>query len=163
MTKLCLIVAIGENGAIGKDGTLPWHIPEDLRYFKAVTTGHCCVMGRKTWESLPPGGLPGRPCYVLSSTDPGGQAIWIKSVPALLAQLKADNVPKLFIIGGARLFKEYYLQCDEMHITMVDVEVENADTFFHPNISHVKWRCMDNQHGTSAKGIAFSMSKYIKR
>lgn len=163
MTKLCLIVAIAKNGAIGKGGTLPWHLPEDLKHFKATTQGHHCVMGRKTWESLPPGGLPGRKCYVISSTDPGEGATWVPSVDHLLMQLTREGAEKLFIIGGARLFQEYYQLCDELHITDVDLLVEGADTFFVPLLGTSTWLRNSYEPGVSVKGIGYCINHYTKR
>ena len=98
--KLTLIVARADNGVIGKNGTLPWHIPADLKRFKALTLGHPMIMGRKTFESLP-GLLPGRRHIVLTRGDWQAKSADIAhDVPEALALAGGDA----FVIGGAEIF-----------------------------------------------------------
>lgn len=102
-----VILAVAENGVIGRDGRLPWRIPADLRWFKDRTWGHTVIMGRRTWESLGRP-LPGRRNLVVSRTEglavPGAEV-----VPSLLAALErawAEGDQEPFVIGGARLYEE---------------------------------------------------------
>ena len=125
--KLAIIAAIGHRRAIGKDGTLPWHIPEDLKRFKRLTTGHAVLMGRRTWESLGRA-LPGRRNVVLSSAPLAGVESYSSIEDALWA---LSSVGKVFVIGGGNVYAQMLERADEIYLTVVDREVE-ADTFFPP-------------------------------
>ena len=125
--KLAIIAAVGHRRAIGKDGKLPWHIPEDLKRFKRLTTGHTVLMGRGTWESLGRP-LPGRRNVVLSSSPvPGAE-----SYPSIEESLRAlASSEKVFVIGGGSVYSQLIDRADELYLTLVDRDVE-ADTFFPP-------------------------------
>ncbi|HTY60031.1 MAG TPA: dihydrofolate reductase [Bacteroidota bacterium] len=125
--KLAIIAAIGHRRAIGKDGKLPWHIPEDLKRFKRLTTGHAVLMGRGTWESLGRA-LPGRRNVVLSSSPLAGVESYSSIEDALGA---LSSVGKVFVIGGGDVYAQLLERADEIYLTVVDREVE-ADTFFPP-------------------------------
>ncbi len=105
--SIAIIVAASENGVIGVQGGLPWSLPGDLRFFKAVTTGHPVIMGRTTWESIPPKFRPlvGRPNLVISR-DKGYLAEGAKVMNSLEAALKAVAEEDAFIIGGASVYAE---------------------------------------------------------
>ena len=129
MTKrtVAVIVAMDEGRIIGKDGALPWHLPEDLAHFKALTSGHVVVMGRKTWESLPPRfrPLPGRINIVVSRTPhalelPSGAYAAGSIEEALgIAARVAESDRIIWIIGGAEVYKAALPLCDELHLTRV--------------------------------------------
>ena len=105
MSELHLIVARGKNGAIGLKGKMPWHLPEDLKHFKETTMGSPVVMGRKTWESIGRP-LPGRVNVVLTR-DASYVAAGAKVVATLEAALAlTQEAPRIFIIGGAHLYRE---------------------------------------------------------
>jgi dihydrofolate reductase len=124
------IVAVDKNGAIGKNGTLPWHYSADLRFFKAQTLHNACVMGQKTWRSLK-SPLKERLNIVLSrSHEVEAQASVIalrdrESVISLKPYLACD----LFIIGGAQIFRAFQNDIDRWIVTEVPLSVEGADTF----------------------------------
>jgi len=128
------IVAVDENGAIGKGGRLPWHYPADLRFFKEQTTGHACVMGYRTWLSLKRP-LPNRLNVVLTrraEVEPRESVVWMRdrlSVVALKDYLRCD----LYVIGGAQVFKDFAADIDRWVVTRVPVEAEGADTFMPAN------------------------------
>jgi dihydrofolate reductase len=125
--KLAIIAAVGHHRAIGKDGRLPWHIPEDLRRFKRLTTGHAVLMGRGTWESLGRP-LPGRRNVVLSSSPVPG----IESYASLEESLRAlASAERVFVIGGGNVYAQIIDRADELYLTLVDRDVD-ADTFFPP-------------------------------
>jgi len=96
-----LVLAMAENGVIGKDGALPWRIPEDMRHFKALTMGKPCIMGRKTWDSLPKKPLPGRANIVVTRDRNfhAEGAIVAHSLDEAFA--RAGNAEEIAIIGGA--------------------------------------------------------------
>lgn len=121
------IVAMDEIRFIGKNGALPWHLPEDLSHFKKLTTGHIVIMGRKTWDSLPAKfrPLPNRVNVVVSRTPealslPHGvlKANSLESSIALATE-RADSNQRIWIIGGAELYKAGLPLCHEIHLTLV--------------------------------------------
>lgn len=139
--KLSMIVAIGTDSCIGKNGAIPWQCKMDMKHFRETTMGKHVIMGRKTWESLPPKKLPGRKCFVLSSTPiDHPDVIVVESLEQAMAMCSCAKVPELVIIGGQRLFEEYYSQCDVLHITTIFEEIQGADTFFRFELAPDKWR-----------------------
>ncbi|RKF16567.1 dihydrofolate reductase [Roseovarius spongiae] len=128
---LSLIVARDRNGAIGKDGGIPWRAPEDLAFFQRETTGGAIIMGRKTWESLPYRPLKNRLNIVVSSHHIEGAARF-PSVRGALDHAAGQGHLRLYGIGGAGIFEEMFPIADRLLITEVDVEVEGADAFLPP-------------------------------
>lgn len=127
------IVAMAENRVIGKDGGIPWHYPEDLRYFKKTTLGHAVVMGRKTFESIGKP-LPGRTNYVVSATAdfPGVEMLRsVRDVPRTLPDGR-----DVFVIGGAGLYESLLPECDRLLLTLVKKSVD-GDTFFPASYSEI--------------------------
>lgn len=140
---LSLVVAVADNGVIGRGGGLPWHLPADLRRFKALTMGKPMLMGRRTWESLP-GLLPGRAHIVLTRT-PGYEAPGCTVVGSLEEALEvAGDVPELMVIGGAGLFAETLPRARRIHLTRVHASVD-GDTFF-PRYDPAQWRETAREH-----------------
>jgi dihydrofolate reductase len=130
MEPLALIFAVARNGVIGKDGKLPWRIPEDLAHFKRTTMGHAILMGRRTWEETRRP-LPGRRNVVISRTA-GFEAPGCDVVPSLEAAIAlartTDSLP--FVIGGAEIFRLALPLATIIHLTEIDRDVE-GDTTFH--------------------------------
>lgn len=112
------IVAMSLNRAIGKDNKLPWHLPEDLKWFKKLTTGNVIIMGRKTWESIGKP-LPNRESIVVSRTDIPG----IRTVRSLSEINPNADSRDYFIIGGAQLFRNALPLCSDLYLTLVKREV----------------------------------------
>ena len=125
--KLALIAAIGRNRVIGKDGKLPWHISEDMKRFKQLTTGHTVLMGRKTFESI---GrlLPERRNVVVSSHPVQGVETH-PSIPEALHALENEDI--VFVIGGGQMYSQLLDRADLLYLTLIDKPVE-GDTFFPP-------------------------------
>lgn len=125
-----LIVAVDKNWGIGRDNGLLAHLPGDMAYFKATTSGKTVVMGRKTLESMPgKRGLPNRTNYVLTS-NVGYEAercIVVNSEDELMKALAAFEPDDVFLIGGASIYNKYYKLCDKLYITKMDADL-NADT-----------------------------------
>lgn len=135
---LTLIAARARNGAIGKDGTLPWHIPEDLKFFKRETLGGAIIMGRRTWESLPFKPLKDRLNLVVTSTlDLPGHAV--PDLDAAFAAARAAGYARIYGIGGERVFRDLLPRADRLLITEVDVDIDGADAFF-PDFDPADWR-----------------------
>ena len=125
-----IVVAMDERGAIGRDGKLPWRLPEDLKRFKALTIGKPVVMGRKTWQSIGKP-LPGRHNIVVTRQRNFGapEVTVVDSLAAAIAA--AGDVPEICIIGGAELYRLALPITDVLHLTRVHATVP-ADTYFPP-------------------------------
>lgn len=124
------IVAVAEDGVIGRGGDLPWRLSEDLKWFKKITLGHTILMGRKTWESLP-GALPSRQNWVLSRTanQKDGMSVF-RSMEEVQQALGPSQT--LFIIGGGEIYSMALPLCHELFISEVRRKVPDGDAFF-PN------------------------------
>lgn len=136
---LSLIAAISKNNCIGKNGTLPWHIPEDFQHFKTVTMGKVVLMGRKTWESLPEKfrPLPGRKNVVITRqtayTIPKGVELY----PTIEQALLVHPTEEVVSIGGAEIYRQTIDHADRLYITHVHQHVD-GDAFF-PEIDDRVW------------------------
>ncbi len=124
--EIVLIVARADNGVIGKDGALPWHIPADLRRFKQLTLGAPMIMGRKTFESLP-GLLPGRRHIVLTR-DTGWGEDGAEVAHDLDAALRLANAPHVSVIGGAEIYRLFLPRADRIELTEVHLKPEGDTT-----------------------------------
>jgi dihydrofolate reductase len=131
-----LVVARAANGVIGRDGTLPWHIPADLKHFKAVTMGTPMIMGRKTFESLP-GLLPGRRHIVLTR-DAAWNAPGAETACSLEQALALADAPRVSIIGGAEIFALFLPRATAVELTEIHDEVP-GDTRM-PGFDAPAWR-----------------------
>lgn len=129
-TPLSIIVAHDEAGLIGRDGDLPWRLPNDLRRFKALTLGNTVLMGRKTWESLPRRPLPDRDNWVLTR-DAGYAAPGARVFHDLGAALQATPRGQLFVIGGAELYRLCLPLARTLQVTQVATRAD-GDTHFPP-------------------------------
>ena len=129
--KVALVAAVARGGVIGRDGGVPWRLPEDMRRFRELTMGHPVVMGRKTWESLPEQfrPLPGRGNVVVTrnpdwSTQGADRAGSIEDALELV-----DSAPRVFVIGGGEIYKAALPYADELLLTEIDADVEGDTTF----------------------------------
>lgn len=132
--KITLIVAHDQNKAIGKDGDLPWHLPNDLKWFKKHTLNHMVVMGRSTWESIPKKyrPLPQRINVVLTHQQDylAKGAVVCNGLQEIIRLAQAKNEKELFITGGGQIYQLFYPLADKMIITEVDTVIQDADTHF---------------------------------
>lgn len=124
---IALIVAHDPNLVIGKEGTLPWHYSEDLKYFKRITMGHPIVMGRGVFEELNEKPLPGRENIVLSRSKAYDHVPSFNSIPAALEYLKGNDL--VFIIGGGEVYRQLLPDADKLFVTEIHEPFE-GDTFF---------------------------------
>lgn len=136
-TKISIIVAVAENGVIGTGGTMPWHISEDFRHFKAVTLGHSVVMGRKTYESI------GRPLprrrNIVITRNPELRIEGCEKAPSLEGALAmCEGEEEVFVIGGGEIYRQAMPLAHKLYITHVGVSVE-GDTRF-PAIDPAVWQ-----------------------
>jgi len=137
--KLSLIVAMAGNRVIGRDNELPWHLPADLRRFKALTMGHHLLVGRKTYESIGRP-LPGRTMLVVSRSEPElPEEIQVcGSIEDAIEFARNADEEELFIAGGAEIYRQTIDLADCLYVTEVDLEIE-GDALF-PEISPGLWR-----------------------
>lgn len=136
MTRVSVVVAADEHGGIGRQGGLPWHLPEDLKRFKALTMGKPIVMGRKTWDSIGRP-LPGRRSLVVSR-QPGLAIDGVEVFDSLEAALRAAaDAPETCVIGGAEIYRQALPLADVVYLTRVHASVQ-ADTFF-PPLGAAEW------------------------
>ncbi len=141
---ISFIVAYAQNRAIGKDNQIPWHLSNDLKRFKKITTGHTIVMGKNTLLSLPNGPLPKRRNIVMSTTlndcYDGGCEI-VRSMEEALQ--KIQNEHEVFIIGGSTIFDQFLPMADKLYLTIIEKEFE-ADTFL-AEIDFSKWELIESE------------------
>lgn len=141
---ISIIVAIAENGAIGRNNDLPWKLPNDMKRFRKLTTGHTILMGRKTFESLPKGALPDRTNVVITrNTDATFENCEVYNELRVAIDKHKDE-KELFIIGGANVYEQAMAYADKLYITRVHHMFENADTFF-PTINENEWIMTDSE------------------
>ena len=134
---LSIIVAIDQNNGIGKDNSMPWHLSDDLRRFKAITMGHTVIMGRNTWLSLPFKPLKGRRNIVISTNMPETKGCEIaRSIEE--ARNMVANEELTFIMGGARIYQQTIDIADELIVTHIHKAFDGIDTHF-PQIDPQKW------------------------
>lgn len=157
---IILIAAVAQNGVIGKDNALPWHLPEDMKHFKALTTGHAVLMGRKTWESLPSKfrPLPNRHNLVLTR-DPHYVAPGATVVHSLDDAVKVSSgETALFVIGGAQLYAHTLPRANRLELTEIDAAFK-GDAYF-PAIDYAQWRETRRERGRSENGLAYAFVTY---
>ena len=136
--KVNIIVAVANANAIGRNGDLVYHLRADLRRFKEITWGHTVIMGRKTWESLPKGALPGRRNIVITR-NVDFEAEGAEVVHSLSEALDClNNEEKGFIIGGAEIYRQALSVAEQLYLTRIFADAPGADTFF-PDINADDW------------------------
>lgn len=138
---ISLIVAVAENNVIGKDNTLPWHLPADIEYFRNTTMGHCVIMGRKNYDSIPPKYRPlrGRTNIVVTRQKDfkAANCIVVNSVEEALTEAKIKEETEVFIIGGADIYKQTMDRADKIYYTKIH-HAFKGDTFF-PSLDANQW------------------------
>jgi dihydrofolate reductase len=160
---LTLIAAVARNGVIGKDNRLLWQLPEDMRFFKETTQGHPVIMGRKTWQSLPPRfrPLPGRRNIVVTRdaafAAPGAECV--DSLDAALQRLRGE--PTVFVIGGAELYAQALPLAQRLLLTEIDLDVE-GDAHFPPwpREDYVE---VSRTHHDSGQGFSYQRADYHRQ
>lgn len=160
---ISIIVAINENNAIGKDNDLLYYLPNDLKRFKTLTTGHTIIMGRRTFQSLPKGALPHRRNIVLTrGTQRFDGAECFSSLEEALQNCTMTE--EIFVIGGASLYKEALPIADKLYLTLIADKETPADTYF-PTIDFSEWELVHKeQHVADEKHpYAYTFADYIRK
>jgi dihydrofolate reductase len=160
MTALALIAAVARNGVIGEGNALPWRLPADLKRFRALTTGHTVIMGRRTWESIGRA-LPDRQNIVVSR-KPGYAADGALVTASLDEALRAATLPgPVFCIGGGELYSLALPRAAALHLTEIDREFE-GDTRF-PDFDRTQWRESARQAHRAPEGFGYAFVTYERR
>lgn len=162
--ELTIIVAAGEDNAIGKDNDLIWHLRDDLKHFKKLTSGHHIIMGRKTFESFPKP-LPNRTHIVITRQNDykvSEGIIVVNNLEDALDAARKDSQP--FIIGGGEIYKQSINLADKIELTRVHASFEGADTFF-PEVDLNKWKEVSKttHDADEEHEYAFSFMTYVRR
>ncbi len=161
--ELVLIAAVARNGVIGRGNELLWHLPEDMRFFKAATRGHAVIMGRKTWQSLPPRfrPLPERRNIVVTRNGafdaPGAELA--ASLPAAVALV--GDAPRAFVIGGAQLYALALPLASELWLTELDRDFDGDARF--PDWPRADFVECSRSHHDSAQGFGYQRAHYRRR
>ena len=183
--QLVVIAAMDTNGAIGKENTIPWKVPEDLQRFKEITMGHAMIMGRRTWESFGGRALPGRHSIVVTSNpdtieirDKDRERVSVVSSVDIAID-KATSLANLadqhqiFVIGGANLYAQVLDRADVFDITTIQTQVEDPDTFFPRDALNERLAggefVLDEYHSTvgyqvvSDSGLKFEIRRAVRQ
>ncbi|OWP84743.1 diacylglycerol kinase [Flavobacterium davisii] len=161
--KIILIAAAGQKNELGKDNSLLWHLPDDFKHFKSLTTGHYIIMGRKTFESFPKP-LPNRTHVIITRSKTyfvPKECILVNSVKEALKTCPVDQ--NVYIIGGGEVYKQFIDLADEIELTRVHACFLEADTYF-PHIEQNKWELKESTfHPQDEKHLySFTIEKYIR-
>lgn len=171
---IAAVVAADEGNGIGRDGDMLISIPEDLKMFKELTYGHVVIMGRKTFEALPCGPLPGRINVVITSkakgkgrieTSENGREYYICDLDAVkryLAEKTEESKKHCFVIGGGVIYKELLPWCERVYLTRIHAAFEGADTYFPDMDKQSGWRLRVKGETKSYRGIEFCFCEYEK-
>ena len=163
MTRISLVVAVSQNGVIGRDGGLPWHLSSDLKLFKAITMGKPIIMGRKTWESLPPRfrPLPGRMNIVISRSSDclaGQESSALRSAQSLEAALAMVSESKeVWVIGGAQIYAQALPLANKVVVTKIDAHFD-GDAFA-PKLGSA-WVAQTTESHIAANGLPYAFSTF---
>ncbi|MFT4834518.1 MAG: dihydrofolate reductase [Marinoscillum sp.] len=160
---ISMIAAMGTNRSIGKDNGIPWHLPDDFKYFKDTTQGHYVIMGRKNFESLPPKykPLPNRPNVIITrqtSYDGEGAEV-VHDLQDALSQAKEGEEKEAFIIGGGEIYRLGLEVADKIYLTEINASFD-GDTFF-PEFDISRWEETSRSHHAADERHAHSFDFVI--
>ena len=145
---ITLVLAATDNGVIGKDGAIPWHISDDLKRFKALTMDKTIVMGRKTWDSLPRKPLPGRRNIVVTRDEH-----WRAEGAESMSLNQALALPDVFVIGGAEIYREALARADRIELTQVHKSFDGDARF---DFDRKDWREVAREDRVTPEGLRYS-------
>ena len=157
--SLAMILAMSENKTIGKNNTMPWHLSDELKRFKQITTGHTIIMGRKTFESFPKP-LPNRKHIVITRQTnyqaPDGVVV-VNSLQDAIKQCDAQG--QAFIIGGAQIYDQAYDLCDKLYLTIIHAKIEGDTSFEKINLND--WQTLEEQSYSASEKNDHDFTCYV--
>ena len=155
-----MIVAVSKNNVIGKNNSLAWHLPDDMNYFSNMTQGHSVIMGRKNWESIPKKfrPLPNRKNIVITrNTDFNeDKCEVVNSLKDAIKVSRSNDDEEIFIIGGGEIYNLFIDDVKELHRTLIDTKIENADTFI-TDISNLGFHMISERQVSAGEKDQFDM------
>jgi len=151
MSEIVLVVAIADNGVIGKEGVIPWHISDDMKRFKALTMGHTIVMGRKTWDSLPKRPLPGR-INVVVTRQKDWQAEGAVTASSL-GQATLGTLGSVMVIGGAEIYQRALPLASRIELTEIHKDFDGDARF---ELDRSGWHETAREDHVTADGLRYS-------
>jgi len=155
MTKrVSLIAAVAANGAIGRAGGLPWHLPPELARFKRLTVVHTLLMGRRTFESIGGRPLPGRTTVVVTRNPAFPATPGVVAAPTVAEAIAVAPGPEVFVAGGSGVYRDALPLADRLCITWIDRDFP-GDTFF-PDVDWSAWRLVDEERHPAGDGAPFA-------
>jgi dihydrofolate reductase len=156
MSRVTLVVARAANGVIGDRGNIPWRIAEDMRRFRHLTMGKPCIMGRRTWQSLPKRPLPGRSNIVVTRDPdfaaPG--ATVMNSLASAISHARREGADEIAIIGGSEIYRAALPFADAIELTEVHADFD-GDAYF-PEFENAEWREVSREEHVTADGLAYA-------
>lgn len=162
MTDINLIWAQASNGVIGHQGTMPWHLPEDLKHFKVLTHGGTVLMGKGTWNSLPESfrPLPGRKNMVLTSSDTQDAvgALCVSSIEEALALTSSEE--ELWVIGGGTVYSQMLPLATKVYITFIDLDT-SGDTYA-PSLDETWTEEVPTSWQVSSTGLVYRFATFVR-
>lgn len=163
LPQVSLIAIVARNGAIGRAGDQPFHISADFRRFKKLTLGKPIIMGRRTFEALPAGALPGRRNIVVT-TSPLWHAPDVDTATSPAAAIEmCRGAEELMVIGGGTLYAQMLPLATRLYLTEVDADVDDADTFF-PTLNPSQWNLLERSEITTdpRSGCNYTFAIYCR-
>jgi len=163
MSTIALVVARSDNGVIGDRGSIPWRVPEDLRHFRQLTLGKPCIMGRKTWASLPLKPLPGRTNIIVTRdrTFAADGAIIVYSMEDAVRRAQAGAPAEVMVIGGSDIYRAALPLAERIYLTEIHRNF-SGDTRLEP-FSEDIWQETGRQDCTDPDGLGFSFVRLTRR
>ncbi len=161
--RICLVAALDKGRVIGRDGSLPWHLPADLKHFRLLTEGHVVVVGRKTWESIGRP-LPKRRNIVLSSKLTEAEGVEVAaSVEEVLT--KCIGCKEVMVIGGAQVYKSFLPLADKMYLTEVDTKLVGDGRVRFPRWKRDEWMCVTRWEKSADEKNEFNIvfAEYLRK
>jgi dihydrofolate reductase len=158
MGEIIIIAAIAENRVIGRNNALPWSLKEDMAHFKELTVGWPCIMGRKTWDSLPQKPLPGRSNIIISKSITVESLQNVKIFPSLPAAVEyCAGFEKIFICGGEAIYRQAVPLADIIELTLIHRQYD-GDAFF-PEIDALRWTVSNTVHFDNFSFITYTKNQ----
>lgn len=161
--QIAVIAAVAKNGVIGSDAGMPWHLPEDLRRFRAITYGHTVIMGRRTWDSLSTA-LPNRQNIVVNQGPLPDMASGVEQAVSLNEALELATLPNpVFVIGGASLYRVALKVANHLYLTEIHKDFD-GNVFF-PKLEHASWIEIFRQRNTigNTENLEYDFVEYVRR
>jgi dihydrofolate reductase len=159
--EIALIYARAANGVIGKDGTMPWHLPEDMAHFRQLTQGAPVIMGRKTWDSLPPRfrPLPGRTNIVVTRQTDWQQDGALRAASLEAALQHCAGEPRVWVIGGAQIYAQALPLAQRVEVTEIGRDFEGDA---HAPTLGAEWLEQSRSQHVAASGLSYSFVQYLR-